>query len=774
MQKQEKQFQVIGKATPRIDAVEQVTGEASYLQDLFRFNMLYGAVVRSPIPHGRILNIDISRAKRVHGIEVVLTGEDFPSAIFGYHIDMANKLPLVKKKVRYIGDEIVAIAARSEEAAQEACSLIKIDFEPLPAIFDLGTAVGPDAPLIHEDRPGNISGEVHKAFGDVELGFSQSDYIFEETYRTTGVSHCCMETRGAFAEFDARGQLTLWSTTQFPHILRDVLARTLNLPVGKIRVRKAHIGGGFGSRQSMDAVDPIAAFLAMRSKKPVRLVKTRSEEFLSDRIRYPMIMTLKTGVNKRGELLARQIEILTDGGAYNDQGLYVTTSAGSKITGLYRVPNIKFDGKVIFTNKVWGGAFRGYGNPQVTFAIESQMDQIAEKLGMDPLELRLLNANEQGEVTVAGSKLISCGFKECLEKSTAVAGWKKKRKNRKNNKDPKVRGIGMGSLFHTGGGSIGAHGSSFSAAFIKVESDGSVDLLTGVPDVGQGSDTVLAMIAAEELGLKVEDIRVHAGDTYITPYTLGVRGSRETFMAGNAVKLAARKAKDELFKRATSYLDVKEELLKAAHGKIFHRSKPDLSVTVAELAAKPMFDRYGAFPVGVPIVASACYQDTVSEFSDEETGYGNICPCWVYGSQVAEVEVDTETGQVKVLHVVAAHDVGRAINPLAIEGQFEGAILQGIGFALTEQIIWDQGKVMSEEFADYKLPTFMEIPKITTILVETDDPFGPFGAKGVGEAAIVPTAAAIANAVYDAVGVRINELPITQEKLLAAIRSMKG
>jgi xanthine dehydrogenase molybdenum-binding subunit len=487
-----------------------------------------------------------------------------------------------------------------------------------------------------------------------------------------------------------------------------------------------------------------------------------------------MIMSLKTGVNERGELLARQIEILTDTGAYNDQGLYVTSAAGSKITGLYRVPNIKFDGKVVFTNKVWGGAFRGYGNPQVTFAIESQMEEIAEKLGIDPLELRLLNANKQGEVTVAGSKLVSCGFTECLEKSAAAAGWKEKRKNKKNSNGSKARGIGMASLFHTGGGSIGAHGSSLSGAFIKVEADGSLDLLTGVPDVGQGSDTVLAMIAAEELGIKVQDVRVHAGDTDITPYTLGVRGSRETFIAGNAVKLAAQKAKEELLVRATSFLDVEKEQLGVAEGKIYVRSNPDRFVTVAEVVAKPMYDRYAAFPVGVPIVASACYKDHVSEFSDDESGYGNYCPCWVYGTQVVEIEVDKETGQVSVLRVVAAHDVGKPINPMAIEGQFEGAIIQGIGFALTEQVIWDRGKVLSQEFADYKLPTMMDTPKIETILVETDDPFGPFGAKGVGEAGLVPTAAAIANAVYDAVGVWIRELPMTQEKLLAALKKKES
>lgn len=762
-----KDFHVIGKRTPRIDAIDQVTGHAQYIPDLERPHLLYGSILRSPIPHGRILHIDTARAKRVPGVKVVITFHDVPDTRLGFQMEEANKRPLTGDKVRYIGDEIAAVAAESEEAAREACSLIKADFEPLPAVFDPESALEAEAPLIHEGKPANVSGEVHKVFGDVEEGFLKSDHVFEATYRTTGVAHCCLETRGALAEFDMQGRLTLWSTTQFPHVLREILCRVLNLPVSKVRVCKAHIGGGFGSRQSMDALDSICAFLAWKSGRPVKLIKTRSEEFISDRIRYPMVMTLRTGVTLDGRITARQVNILTDGGAYNDQGLAVTTSAGSRIASLYRVPHVKIDGRVVFTNKVWGGAFRGYGNPQITFAIESQMDEIAEELGIDPLELRLRNANQQGDVTVGGSILASCGFTECLKRSAEAAGWEEKRGKMK------PRGIGMAGLIHTGSGSIVAHGGSFSAAFIKVEYDGSVDLMTGVPDVGQGSDTTLALIAAEELGVSVQDVRVHAGDTALTPPTQGVRGSRETFVAGNAVKLAAQQAKLQLLDRAASILGVEKEELDAAEGKIYVKSNPDRFVTVAQAASKPKFDRASAFPMGVPVVASACYLDPVSEASDQATGYGNISPAWVFGAQVAEVEVDTETGQVTVLRVVAAHDVGKAINPMAVEGQLEGAIAQGVGMALTEKVIWENGTVVNRQLADYKLPTTLDVPKVTTILVETDDPYGPFGAKGVGEAGLVPTAAAIANAIYDAIGVRIRELPITPEKILAALRKDK-
>ena len=759
-----KEFHVIGKRTPRIDAVQQVTGHAQYIPDLDRPNMLYGAILRSPIPHGRILNVDLSKAKQVTSVKAMITAEDIPDTRLGFQMGEANKRPLTGDKVRYIGDEIVAVAAESLESAQEACSLINIDLEPLPAVFDPESALHPDAPVIHSNRPGNISGEFHKIFGDVEEGFSKSDHTFEATYRTTGVAHCCMETRGALAEFDIEGRLTLWSTTQFPHVLRDIMSRVLNLPVGKVRVCKAHIGGGFGSRQSMDPVDPLCAFLAMKTGRPVRLTKDRVEEFVSDRIRYPMTITLKTGITSEGRFIARKAVFLTDGGAYNDQGLAVSVSAGSKLSSLYRVPHVKIDGKVVFTNKVWGGAFRGYGNPQITFAIESQIDEIAQELGIDPLEIRLLNANQPGDVTVSGTKLTSCGFSECLSRAAEAAGWEEKRAK------IKPRGIGMAGFIHTGGGGISAHGGNFSSAFIKVEYDGSVDLMTGVPDVGQGSDTVLAQIAAEELGVRLEDVRVHAGDTAITPSTQGARGSRETFVAGNAVKLAAGQAKEQLLERASSFLGVGKEELDAAEGRIYVKENPDRSMTIAEAASKPMFGRASSFPMGVPIVASACYTDPVSELSDQATGYGNICPAWVFGTQVAEVEVDTETGHVTVLRVVAAHDVGRAINPMAIEGQLEGSIGQGVGMALTENLIWENGKVLNQQLADYKLPTTQDVPKVETILVETDDPNGPFGAKGVGEAGLVPTAAAIANAVYDAVGVRIRELPITPEKILAALK----
>lgn len=763
-----KEFHVIGKSTPKIGALDLVTGSAQYISDLERPHMLYGAITRSLIPHGKILYIDTTRAKRVSGVKTVITSKDIPDTRVAFHIRMANKRPLTGDKVRYIGDEIAAVAAESEEAAQEACSLIKAEIEPLPAVFDIESALEPGAPLIHEDSPGNISAEAHQVFGDVEEGFSKSDRIFETTYRTSAVPHCCMETRGVLAETDAQGRLTVWSPTQMPHVLREILSMVLQLPVKNIRVRKAYIGGTFGSRQSADPLDYICSFLCLKSRRPVRLIKTRSEEFSTDRARYAVSITLKTGVTFDGRIMASQANVLGDAGAYNEQGLAICHASARMAVGLYCLPAIKADTKVVFTNKVFGGAFRGYGNPQGTFARESQMDEIAAELGIDPFEIRLLNAPCEGEVTVSGVINKCCGFRESLEKGADISGWKEKRGK------SKIGGIGLAGYIHPGGGVISAHGGNFSSAFIKVEYDGSVDLLTGVPDVGQGSDTVLAQIAAEELGVCFEDVTVHSGDTAITPPTLGVRGSRETFMAGNAVKLAAHKAKLQLLNRAASLLNIKQEELDSGAGKVYVKADPNQFVTVAKVAAKPMYDDAKAFPMGIPIIASACYTDPVSKIDDVTTGYGNIAPAWGYGTQVAEVEVDTETGQVTVLHVTAAHDVGRAINPLAIEGQIEGAIAQGVGMALLESTVWEEGTVLTQQFADYKLPTTMDVPKITSILIETNDPDGPFGAKGVGEAPIVPIAAAIANAIYDAIGVRVRDLPITPDKILYSLKKNRS
>jgi 4-hydroxybenzoyl-CoA reductase alpha subunit len=749
------EYQVIGKSSPRIDGKAKATGRATYLADLQLPRMLYGKVLRSPIPHGQILHIDTTKAEKIRGVKAIITGKQVPKIPFGFSHYRPNKLSLEDKKVRYIGDEVAALAAVDEDIAEEAIGMIKVDYKELPALFGPEEAMEPGAVKIHEDVEQNIAGRVYREFGNIDEGLRISDLVFEDTYETQGVAHCCMETRGALAYFDGSGKLTLFSTTQFPHVLQDLLSKALNFPHGKIRVIKTFIGGAFGSRMSMDPIDVIAPLLAQKALSPVKITNSRQEEFSASRFRYPMKVYLKTGVKKDGILIARYGRVITDNGAYSNQGVTVTESACGKFIALYPAPHIKVEALIAYTNKSWGAAFRGYGGPQVHFAIESQIDTIAEGLGMDPMELRLKNVIQSGDRTIHGWKIGSCGLEECIRKSAEASGWKAKRGKGKN------RGIGMASMIHTGGGSKQAHGTNFSSAIIKAQNDGSVDVFTGAADLGQGSDTMVAQIVAEILGLSPFDVNVVSADTDLTPPSLGARGSRQTFMEGNAIRLAALDVKKQILEQASKVLNERVEDLELKDKEVYLKKRKDKSIPISAVV-----DIFGG---GVPIVGKSHYIDTLSTGVDSK-GYGNFGPTYTFGAHVLEVEVDPETGYVKILNVVAAHDVGKLINPMSAEGQIEGGVSQGIGFGLTEKIEWDEGKVTNPSFLGYKIPNVLDMPTIRTIFVETNDPYGPFGAKGLAEPGLIPTAPALANAIYDAVGVRVKSLPITPEKILKGIR----
>lgn len=752
-----KDYQIIGKSVPRIEAKLKATGKAQFLADLELPQMLYGKVLRSPIAHGKILHVDTSKARRLVGVKAVITGKDIPKIPFGFSPDAANKCPLERETVRFIGDEVAAVAAVDEDVAEEAIELISAEYEELPAIFDPEEAMQPNAIQIHEGIKQNLAGTVHRAFGDVEEGFKESKYIFEDKFETQGLAHCCAETRGSLAFFDHNGKLTIWATTQFSHILQDVLSRALGLSHGKIRVIKTHLGGGFGARMPMDPIDAISAILSMNTLRPVKILNTREEEFGSNRLRYPMVIHLKTGVGKDGTFLVRCARIITDNGAYYNQGLSVTASAAGKLIALYRVNNARVDGYVVYTNKSWGSASRGYGGPQVHFAVESQIDIIAEKMGMDPMDIRLKNANQPGDKTVHGWEITSCGLEECINKASQFAGWKEKKGKLEN------RGMGMACAIHTGGGSRQS-GYNFSSVFLKMKNDGTIDLFTGSADIGQGSDTILAQIAAEVLGLSIGDINIVSSDTDLTPPDLGARATRQTYMTGMAVKIAAEDVKKQILIKASKILNRETKDLDIKDRKICVSDHPEETIELSKIASAYLDEN--------PIVGKATYIDQVSTQSDA-SGYGNFAPAYIFGCQVVEVVVDPETGYVKPLNVVAAHDLGKAINPVAAEGQIEGGVMQGIGSALIEKLVWEGGKITNPNFLGYRIPTSLDAVPINTILVESNDPNGPFGAKGLGEACIVPTAPAVANAIYDAVGVRIKTLPITPEKILAELEKRK-
>jgi 4-hydroxybenzoyl-CoA reductase alpha subunit len=751
------EFSVIGKSYPRLEGIEKVTGATRFLTDMELPGMLHGKVLRSSYPHARIISINTEKAEKLSGVKGVITAEDTPKIPYCLIPRVANKLPLEDKKVRYTGDEVAAVAAETEGIATEALDLIEVVYEELPTISDSEEAMKPDAPLLYEEEGTNIAEHFHKEYGDVEKGFQESDIILEDRFETSPVTPCCMEPRSCLASFDGSGRLTLIANTQAPFSLRLELSKVIPLPLKKIRIIKLPIGSAFGSRFGMDPIDPICVFLSRKTGRPVKIVNTREEEFVTSRYRYRMVIHLKTGAKKDGTLVAREAKVITDNGGYNYQGYTITAGLCQKLTFVYKIPNIKFDGYVVYTNNVYGGAFRGYGNPQITFAAESHIDMIAEKLGMDVLDLSLKNIVEPGYKTVSNCHITSCGLRDCMTQAADSAGWRRKR--RKGGR----RGIGMASMQHVGGGIKAFFGNNcnFSSATIKVNEDGTVNLMSGSSDIGQGSDTVLAQIAAEELGIRFEDVRIITADTDVTSMCLGTWGDRVTFIGGLAVQNAARDAKKQLLELASEVLEANTDDLESREGRVFVKGSSEKAISIAELAWVSYFSK------SKPILGRGFYEDPIS-IPDPETGYGGG-PTYSFATQVAEVEVDVETGKVKVLKITSAHDLGRAINPRAVRGQIEGALAQGIGSSLYERLEWVKGKTLNANFLDYRMLTALDMSTIKPILIESIDPNGPFGAKGVGEPALVPTAAAIANAIYDAVGVRIKSLPITPDKILAAL-----
>ena len=752
------EFSAVGKSFPRLEGFEKVTGATRFLTDLELPGMLCGKVLRAPYPHARIISINTKRAEKLVGVKAVITSEDTPKIPFCIIPRIANKLPLEDKKARYIGDEIAAVAAETEEIALEALDLIEVVYEELSAIFEPEEALKPGAPLLYEETGTNIAEHFQKEYGDVERGFQEADHVLEDRFETSPVTPCCMEPRSCIASFDGSGRLTLIANTQAPFSLRQELSKVIPLPIKKIRIIKLPIGGAFGSRLGMDSIDPICVFLSRKSGRPVKIVNTREEEFVTSRYRYRMVIYLKTGVKKDGTIVAREAKVITDNGAHNYQGYTITAGLCQKLTFVYKIPHIRFDGYVVYTNNVYGGAFRGYGNPQITFAAESHIDMIAEKLGMDVLDLSLKNIVEPGYETISNCQITSCGLRECMIRATDVTGWREKRRR------PGRRGIGMASMQHAGGGIkifFGNINCNYSSAAMKMNEDGSVNLMTGSSDIGQGSDTVLAQIAAEELGIRFEDIRVTTADTDLTPMCLGTYGDRVTFVGGLAVQNAARDVKKQLLDLASEILEANVDDLESKEGRVFVKGSPEKGVSIPELA------EFSYFKKGRPILGRGIYDDPISK-PDYGTGYGTS-PAYSFASQVAEVEVDVETGKVKVLRITSAHDLGRALNPMAVRGQIEGAMAQGIGSTLFERLDWVKGRTLNSNFLDYRMLTALDVSAIEHIFIESVDPNGPYGAKGVGEPALVPTAAAIANAIYDAVGVRIKSLPVTPDKILAAL-----
>ncbi|MBN1849068.1 MAG: molybdopterin-dependent oxidoreductase [Deltaproteobacteria bacterium] len=748
------EFVTIGTNVTRTHVRDKAIGAAIYTDDIRLPGMLHGRLLRSPYAHARILHIDTTKAKALPGVKGVITSEDIPRIKFGnwrLFPDTQDEYVLAVDKVRFIGDEVAAVVAIDRDTAEEALSLIKVEYEELPASFDIDTSIREGAPVIHEAFPNNISIHRKVSHGDVEKAFAESDYVREDVFHVHAISGAYLEPCASVAQCDYSGKITLWTSTQVPYIVQCLLATTLGMRENDVRVIKPHVGGGFGAKMELRKWDFCAAFMAKKLGKPVKFTLSREEEFETGRRRHPMRIYSKIGFTKDGMLTAKDLQIYLDGGAYNAMGPTATFLCGNYGLMLYRYKSYRFHGQHVYTNKPPASAIRGFGSPQSTFCTETQMNMAAEELGIDPLDLRLRNAVHEGDVIPELSKIGSCGFAECLEKVAEASQFRKKRKNPK-----KGRGIGIGCYSFISGGVFNWFNTQypFSAAEVRVFADGTAHLLTMASDIGQGSDTVLPQILAEELGLKMEDIRVTSADTAMTPQAdLGSWGSRVTLMAGNAVIDAAKKIKEKLFGAVTAHFNLNViHDLECKNGKVYSKGRPDKGLTFGEAVALAQ-----KFQRGEPLVERGSYTPR---------GKGLVTPAFSFGAQVAEVEVDKDTGLVEVKKMYTAHDCGTVLHPQSVEGQLEGSIQMSLGYALSEQFVLEGGKTLSTTFLDYKMPSAMDMPESESICVDTYEVEGPLGAKEAGEGLVSPTAPAIADAVYDATGYRCYDLPITPDKVL--------
>ncbi len=754
----------IGKSVPRVDAPEKVTGRAVYTLDLLLPRMIFGKLKASPLPHARIKNIDTSRAERHPGVRLVLTSKDIPESVkWGVVPVRYDQTPLAVDKVRFVGESVAAVVAASEEAAEEAIELIDVDYEDLPAVFDPFEAMQEGAPVIHEDRPNNIAFTKHMEFGEVDKAFETAHHVSEISTASSRQAHCCFETHVSIAEWSADGYLTVYNSTQCPSLSSQYFSKILKIPEANIRVITNYIGGGFGGKAtSKFNIDFLSIIAAKKLGRPVKFYYNREEEFLLGTFRTNQFHTTRIATDKEGLLLAREVKMVVDNGAYSDYGPVVGGITAHMGGSLYNFQAYRHHADVVYTNQVYGGAMRGVGNGGYSFGTEVAMDHHAREIGMDPAEFRRKNLVTKGTTTIIGARITSCGAIECVDEAVKRVAWEEERPA----SNGKRRGLGLSVSVHFTGAR--AMGPETAGAFIKMNKDGTVQVLSGTIEMGNGSNTTLSQICAESLGVRVEDVRIINGDTAVNPYGWGVRGSRTTTIDGQATRLAALDARDKLFRGAAQLLECDPEDLDARQGKIFVKSAPDREVSHAEAYMK-LYDKEGS-----EAVYASSYYDSPSETPDPVTGYGNWSAAYAFGAKVVEVEVDTETGAVDVLRIVSANDVGTVVNPAGAVGQIEGGALMGLGYAMTEDFQVEDGQPVNPNWLDYKLPTTQDVPKLETVLVETENPSGPYGAKGLGEMAQLGTSAAIANAVFDAVGVRITDLPITPEKVLNGLNEKKA
>jgi len=754
-----KEYKVIGKPTPKLDAKLRATGKAIYGHDVKLPNMLYGAILRAEHPAAEIESIDLSEARALPGVVCILTADDIDTEKMSYVRDH----PVLKSdEVNSIRDEVLAVAAKTKEIARGALKLIKIKYRVKKGVFDPFEALEDDAPQINKYCPGktnkNLARNFYYEHGNLQEQKDKSTCIVSNRYILPRVAHCCLETCAITADYSTTdGSLTLYSLTQVPFLYQRDIARVLKMEPSKVRVIQTVIGGGFGSKLDMYPYEPICALLSIKTGRPVQLVFSREEEFIASPTRQAMVIDLTTGTDKDGKFTFREAKIVQDNGAYTSWGATTSFVMMQTISSLYQVPACVFDADVVYTNNPYAGSFRGYGNPQATFALERNIDLMAEKLDMDKAEIRLLNANFKGEVTGQDLHFNTCGHIDALKMVIEKSG---KSKLEIDESGRYKRGIGYASMLHVGGGAK-IYKSDGCGTELKMDSYGYLTIITGSSEIGQGSETVLAMMAGEELGIDLAKIKIINTDTDIKPWDVGVHASRTSFVAGNSMLGALKKLKDRLSVKAAQILNTQIEDLEFRDG-LVKSVQTDTSVKIDKVVREIHF--------GEPndLCSVSHYYEPGSDFQDREYK-GNVSDTYAFAAQAITVEVDTYTGNIQVLDIHVSQDVGRVLNPLGLDGQIEGGVVMGMGYALTEELKMEKGRILNPNFHEYKLPTASDIPNIHFYPIETYDPDGPYGAKGVGEAPLIPTTAAIANAVSDALGMEINDLPITPEKVLRAL-----
>ena len=750
------EYELVGRRVVRIDSLAKATGEARYTADLTLPRMLQAKVLRSPHAHARILHIDTIKAEKVRGVKAVVTGKDAAGVKWGVFSYTRDHELLPANKVRYIGEDVAAVAAEDEETALEALELIEVEYEVLPAVFDPLEAMKEGAPQIHDHAENNVNIHVPIEVGDVDRAFEEAYYVREDRFADTEYTYCQTEPYAVLASYDSAGNLEIWTPNASPHTKAKALSNLLEKPLSKVKVRRVFTGGAFGGRSDIFPGEFITALLSMKARRPVKMVYTREESFTSVRQAHSMVVDSKIGVTKDGRLLASEIKLVLDGGAYSSTGPIATSVPFLVWEETYRLPNARFNGYRVYTNKPVRGMYRCHGRA-FHGGLGMQLDMIAEELGIDPLEIQLKNALKAGEKQATGSRITSCGLSEALERAAEKSGWKEKR-----GKLPYGKGIGMGANGMMVGFPMGIRGGS--AAMVKFNEDGGVTLISGVVDNGQGNESMVVQIAADVLGSKMEDINLVSADSEVTPLDQGAYSQASTFVSGNAARAAAVDAREQILDIASDMLDATAAQLDMQDGKVFVKERPEWNVWLGKVIRKALIDN-------TPVVGRGSYMPQVDQSREWVSNpQGQHAGTFSFGAVVAEVEVDTETGQVRVTNVTGAHDCGFAINPMAAEGQLEGSVASGgVGATLLEEHVWDGGQMLNANMLEYKVPLSVDMPQIVPIIVETIDPEGPFGAKEAGLWGSMNMFQAIGNAVYDAVGVWIKEFPITPDKVLRAL-----